>query len=142
VADAQRSVGAAPLRLAAAIADENNTIFSNLESDLVQLSQDSIDPQTVAQAWAKGDTELALNWLKRRLHETLRLRLADPRGQTEVTVPAAATLHNAWRALPLRTLFHEHERAEKLLNSQGSGLNIELALVAMLNALIVNRGRS
>ena len=70
------------------------------------------------------------------------MRLATSEGSTEVTVPPATTLHNAWRALPVRTLFDEYERAEKLLNSQGSGLNMELALVAMLNALVVNRGRS
>ena len=40
----------------------------------------------------------------------------------------AATLHNAWRTLPERTLFDEYDRAEKLLNQLGSGLNIELAL--------------
>jgi DNA polymerase-3 subunit delta' len=142
IADAQRWVGAAPLRLAAALSDDNGHIFKKLETDLIDISEDKTDPQSVAQAWAKGDTELALNWLRRRLHEVLRLRLASPTGSTEVTVPAAATLHNAWRALPARTLFDEYERAEKLLNARGSGLNVELALVAMLNALIGNRGRS
>ena len=77
-----------------------------------------------------------------RLHEALRLRLAEAGGSTEVTVPGAAALHNAWRELPTRTLFDEYERAEKLQNSQGSGVNVELALVAMLTALVVNRGRS
>jgi DNA polymerase-3 subunit delta' len=142
VAAAQRWVGSAPLRLAAAISEDKGTIFNKLESDLIEVSHDKADPQIVAQAWAKGDTEVALNWLRRRLHEVLRARLASPRGSTEVTVPAAATLHNVWRALPARTLFDEYERAEKLLNAQGSGLNVELALVAMLNAFIVNRGRS
>jgi DNA polymerase-3 subunit delta' len=142
VADAHRWVGAAPLRLAAAITGDKGQIFNKLENDLIEISQDRLDPQTVAQAWAKGDTAVALNWLRRRLHEVLRMRLADPRGSTEVTVPAAATLHNAWRALPARTLFDEYERAEKLLNAQGSGLNVELALVAMLNAFVVTRGRS
>jgi DNA polymerase-3 subunit delta' len=141
VADARRWVGAAPLRLAAAISEEKSSIFKKLENDLLEVSQDRLDPQIVAQAWAKGDTAVALNWLRRRLHEVLRMRLASPRGSTEVTVPAAATLHNAWRELPARTLFDEYERAEKLLNAQGSGLNVELALVAMLNAFVVNRGR-
>ena len=142
VADARRWVGAAPLRLAAVISEDKATIFNKLESDLIEVSQDKLDPQVVAQAWAKGDTEVALNWLRRRLHEVLRLRLASPRGSTEVTVPAAAALHNAWRALPARTLFDEYDRAERLLNHQASGLNIELALSAMLTALVVNRGRS
>jgi DNA polymerase-3 subunit delta' len=142
VRDAQRSVGTAPLQLAAAIQDNALSTFNKLESDLAGVSEDRLDPQAVAQSWAKGETELALDWLRRRIHEELRARLAEPGGQTSVTVPAAATLHNAWRALPARTLFDEYDRAEKLLNQQGSGLNVELALAAMLNALVVTRGRS
>jgi DNA polymerase III subunit delta' len=142
VLDAQRAVGAAPLQVAAAIQPDQLSIFKDLESSLIAVAEDKVDPQGVAQSWAKGDTELALGWLKRRLHEELRLRLAAPRGSTEVTVPATATLHNAWRELPTRTLFDQHDRAEKLLTQLGSGLNIELALVAVLTALALSRGRS
>jgi DNA polymerase-3 subunit delta' len=139
---ARRSVGTSPLLLAAALQDSECSIFNKLEADLIQVSQDRLEPHSVAQAWVKGDTRVALGWLRRRLHEAARLRLADSPGSTEVTEPAGATLHNAWRALPVRTLFDEYERAEKLLNQLGSGLNVELQLVAMLNALVVNRGRS
>ena len=142
VREAQRSVGASPLQLASAIQGDTISAFNKLESDVTELSQDRVDPQAVAQSWAKGDIELALGWLRRRIHEELRQRVAEPEGSTLVTVPAAATLHNPWRALPARTLFDEYDRAEKLLNQLGSGLNIELALAAMLNALVVNRGRS
>jgi DNA polymerase-3 subunit delta' len=150
VLDAQRAVGGAPLHVAAAIQDGLISKFIKLESDLTELSQDRLDAQSVAQSWikaetkteAKGETEVALTWLQRRIHEALRGRLAQTAGSTEVTVPSAATLHNAWRALPERTLFDEYDRAEKLLNQLGSGLNIELALTAMLNALVVSRGRS
>lgn len=142
VLDAQRAVGTAPLIVAGAIQEDSVSIFKRLDSDLTDISQDKIDPLVVAQSWAKGDTELALGWLRRRIHEQLRLRLATSKGSTEVTVPAATTLHNAWRELPTRTLFDEYDRAEKLLTQLGSGLNIELALVAMLTALAVNRGRS
>jgi DNA polymerase-3 subunit delta' len=140
VEQARRWSGRAPLPLAAAVGQGDSSIFNKLESDLLEVSEDRIDPQTVAQAWAKGDTEAVLSWLKRRVHTELKARLAQ--GSTEVTVPATATLHNAWRALPTRALFDEYDRAEKLLNLLGSGLNVELALVAMLNALVVNRGRS
>jgi len=142
VRDAQRSVGAAPLALAAASQGDSLSIFKKLEADLAEVSEDRLDPQAVASSWAKGDTEAALSWLRRRIHEEVRTRLGEPGGSTSVTVPAAATLHNAWRALPARTLFDEYDRAEKLLNQLGSGLNVELALAAMLNALVVNRGRS
>jgi DNA polymerase-3 subunit delta' len=140
--DAQRCVGAAPLALAAASQGDSLSIFKKLEADLAEVSEDRLDPQAVASSWAKGDTEAALSWLRRRIHEEVRTRLGEPGGSTSVTVPAAATLHNAWRALPARTLFDEYDRAEKLLNQLGSGLNVELALAAMLNALVVNRGRS
>jgi DNA polymerase III subunit delta' len=142
VLDAQRGVGAAPLQVAGAIDEESVNIFSKLEGDLIGIAEDKIDAQAVAQAWAKGDTELVLGWLRRRLHEELRVRLATPNGSTEVTVRAGTTLHNAWKALPTRTLFDAYDRAEKLLTQLGSGLNIELALVAMLTALAVTRGRS
>jgi DNA polymerase-3 subunit delta' len=150
VLEAQRAVGTAPLSVAAAIRQEVMKKFSKLQADLRALSEDRIDPQAVAQSWAKGETkteakrevELVLSWLQRQIHEALRARLAKTAGSTEVTVPGAATLHNAWRALPERALFDEYDRAEKLLNHLGSGLNVELALTAMLNALVVNRGRS
>jgi len=142
VETAQRSVGRSPLQLAAAISGDTLSFFNKLEADITELSEDKLDPQIVAQSWAKGDTELALSWLRRRIHEELRARLGAPARSTSVTVPLATTLHNAWRALPARTLFEEYDRAEKLQNQLGSGLNIELALVAMLNALVVDRGRS
>jgi DNA polymerase-3 subunit delta' len=150
VLDAQRAVGTAPLTVAEAIQHGLMRQFSQLQSDLTELSEDRLDPQAVAQSWTRAETkieakraaELALGWLQRRIHEALRERLAESPGSTEVTVPGGATLHNAWRALPERTLFDEYDRAEKLLNHLGSGLNIELALTAMLNALVVNRGRS
>jgi DNA polymerase-3 subunit delta' len=142
VAQAKRSIGAAPLRIAAAVGATEISIFNKLESDLAEVSQDRLEPQAVAQAWAKGDTELALGWLRRRLHEELRSRYAAADGSTEVTVGARSALHNAWRHLPARTLFEQYDRAEKLLNQLGSGLNIDLALQAMLSALVVNRGRS
>jgi DNA polymerase III subunit delta' len=142
VAQAARLVGGAPLTVAAAILAGEVNIFNELETDLAEVSEDRLDPQTVAQAWAKGDTQLALNWVRRRLHEEIRSRYAAADGSTGVTVPMAATLHNAWRHVPARTLFEQYDRAEKLLNQLGSGLNIELALQAMLSALVVNRGRS
>jgi DNA polymerase-3 subunit delta' len=142
VAEVKRLVGAAPLKIAAAVHADDGSIFNKLETDLAELSNDRLEPQTVAQAWAKGDTELALSWLRRRLHEELRSRFTAAAGSTEVTVPTAATLHNAWRNLPARTLLEQYDRAEKLLNQLGSGLNIDLALQAILSSLVVSRGRS
>lgn len=139
---AERLVGAAPLDLAAALQDDTLSVFNKLESDLAAMSQDRLEPQALAQSWTKGDTAWALSWLKYRLHAELRSRFAGSSGPTEVTVPGEATLHNAWRNLPARTLFEQYDRAEKLQNQLGSGLNVELALQAMFNALVATRGRS
>ena len=142
VAAAQRLVGNAPLRIAAAVHGDDISTFNKLESDLAAVCQDKMEPQTVAQSWVKGDIELALSWFRRRLHEELRSRVAGNAASTEVTVGGGATLHNAWQTVPARILFEQYDRAEKLLNQLGSGLNVELAVQAMLNALVANRGRS
>jgi hypothetical protein len=94
----------------------------------------------VAQSWAKERTDVALAWLARRLHAEIRIRLGG--GSTEVTVPGVATLHNAWEGVPTRTLFDQHAKAEQLRNLLGSGLNVDLALQALLNGFSVSRGRS
>jgi len=138
----QRSVGDSPLELAAAVRAPDSSIFNKLQSDLVGISEDKIDPQAVANAWFKDRTELALTWLQRHLHAEIKTRAASPSVSTEVTVPPPSTLHNAWRDLPARTLFEQYDRAEKLLNQLGSGVNVELALQALLSAFQVNRGRT
>jgi DNA polymerase-3 subunit delta' len=133
------SVGDSPLEIAAAVRATESSIFNKLQTDLAAISEDRIDPQSVAQAWGKAQTELALVWLQRRLHAELRTR-ARAGVSTEVTVPRPPTLHNAWRDLPSRTLFEQYERAERLLNQLGSGVNVELALQALLTAFQVSRG--
>jgi DNA polymerase-3 subunit delta' len=141
VEEMRASVGDSPLEVAAAIRTTESSIFNELQNTLTAISEDKIDPQSVAQSWVKERTDLALIWLQRRLHAELRAR-ATAGVSTEVTVPPAATLHNAWRDLPSRTLFEQYDRAEKLLNQLGSGVNVELALQALLTAFQVNRGRT
>jgi len=140
VTEVQSSVGEAPLQVAAAVKAGESSIFNKLEVDLCGISEDRIDPLAVAQSWFKDHTELALTWLGHRLHDELRARATGAGVSTEVTVPPPATLHNAWRDLPSRTLFDQHERTEKLLNQLGSGINVELALQALLNVFQVDRG--
>jgi DNA polymerase-3 subunit delta' len=136
------SVGDSPLEIAAVVRASDFTFFNKLQADLVGISEDKIDPQSVANAWFKDRTELALTWLQRHLHAELKARAPQSRVSTEVTVPPPPTLHNAWRDLPARTLFEQYDRAEKLLNQLGSGVNVELALQALLSAFQVNRGRT
>jgi DNA polymerase-3 subunit delta' len=137
------SVGDSPLEIAAAIRGGESSIFNKLQGDLAGISEDKIDPLSVAQTWGKERTDLALVWLQRRLHAELRARAGAGAGvSTEVTVPRPPTLHNAWRDLPSRTLFEQYDRAEKLLNQLGSGVNVELALQALLSTFQVSRGRT
>jgi hypothetical protein len=117
--------------------NENKELYGSL----AQVSQDKIDPQGLADRWAKGDTELALRWLTRQLHREIRGRLA-PGVSTSVTDPSAGILHNAWAELTLRRLFEQYAKAEQLLNQLGSGINMELALHALLLGFQPSRGRS
>jgi hypothetical protein len=140
VAAAAEVVGPAPLAIARTIRADDYTIFKELQHDLTQLCEDRADPSVVAQSWAKERTDLALAWLGRRLHAEIRSRLGGV--STEVTVPGTTTLHNAWQGVPTRMLFDLHSKAEQLRNLLASGLNVELALQALLNGFLVNRGRS
>jgi len=139
LADAWQMVGGAPLRVAALLGQSDSKWNNELRTDLSAITNDSKDPLAVAETWAKGDTELALIWLTRELHAELRRR-ADSEGSTAVTVRPDPTLHNAWRPLKLRTLFEQYDKAEKLLNQLGSGVNLELAIQALLVGFQVNRG--
>jgi DNA polymerase III subunit delta' len=133
--------GGAPLSMAAML--ESGTLQENndLSDLLLRISEDKVDPQSAADRWAKGDAELVLTWLTRQLHREIRTRLA-PGVSTPVTDPAAPILHNAWAELTLRHLFAQYARAEQLLTQLGSGINLELALHALLLGFQPDRGRS
>jgi DNA polymerase-3 subunit delta' len=140
-ADVWQMAGGSPLRIAALLADSESSKINALQSDIAGIVNDTKDPISVAETWAKADPELALVWLTRELHAELRRR-ADSEGSTGVTVRPDPTLHNAWRPLKLRTLFEQYDKAERLLNLLGSGVNLELAIQALLVGFQVNRGQS
>ncbi|HUO68169.1 MAG TPA: hypothetical protein VMV37_11560 [Gammaproteobacteria bacterium] len=129
--------GGAPLQAAAVIASDKSIATSKLSEQLILLSQDKAPVQAVVDSWVRGDPELALTWLTRELHRQIRARLAP---STSVTDRAAIALHNAWSDLTLRRLFEQHEKAERLLSLVGSGLNLELALQALLIGFQAQRG--
>ena len=141
VVEAERRVGRAPREIAALLKGDNNLLFNELERLIADICEDRADPVAVAQAWAKDRPALVLGWLKRRLHDEARSRAVTD-VSTRITVAPTATLHNAWRAVPVRTLFDLYERTEKLANQLGSGLNVELALQALLSSFQTSRGRS
>ncbi len=131
----------APLRVAEMLEANDTQLFKELSDKVCLVSQDKIDSQAVAEAWTKLPHGVALEWLARQLHGALRQRLA-PNVSTVVTDPPTTTLHNAWAHLTVRELFEQHERVERLRSLGGSGINMELALQALLLGFQARRGRS
>jgi DNA polymerase-3 subunit delta' len=133
--------GGSPLQSASLLSAKDSINNKGLSEQLSSISKDEVDPQAVADAWAKAGPEVALTWLTRELHREIRQRLA-PGGSTSVTDPRAGILHNPWAKLTVRRLFEQYETADRLLNQLGSGINVELALQAMLVGFQGNRGQS
>jgi len=129
----------APLRAAELIEDDKTKIFRKLEEQLQNISTSRIDPRDVAEQWAKQDTDLALEWLIASLERAIRSRARG--GDTKAVTPARAeSLHNGWLALPMRALLERLEAAQNLLDRLGSGMNVELALHALLLGFRTQRG--
>jgi DNA polymerase-3 subunit delta' len=139
VADVWHMTGGAPLAAAGALYrgeyNENNELLNSL----LEICDDKVDPRRVAEAWAKADTAPA-HRLTRQLHGEIRHRLGEG-VSTPVTDQRAATLHNVFGNLAVKTLFEQYNKAEGLLNQLGSGINLELALQALLGGFSSNRGR-
>lgn len=133
--------GRAPLYAAELVAQNKAEELSNLEVKLQEIAHSRLDPRAVAEEWARKDTELALKWLSGRLEKAIRLRYAPAVDSKAVTPGAGDSLHNAWSALPARTLFERLDAAERLLDRLGAGINVELALHALLADFKAERGR-
>jgi len=129
----------APLRAAELIRDHKSKLLSKLEEQLHNISRSRVDPRDVAEQWAKQDTDLALEWLIASLERAIRARARG--GDTKAVTPARAeSLHNGWLALPMRALLERLEAAQNLLDRLGSGMNVELALHALLLGFRTQRG--
>ena len=106
-------------------------VLSELEDTFHNISTKRIDPQAVAGQWLSGDIEAVLGWLSTRLQAVIRARLApDGVGDRE---PASSVLRDAWQALPTRFLFEQLQNVELLLGQLGGGINVELAVRALLS---------
>ena len=105
-------------------------VYKELESTFHSLSTNRIDPQAVADQWLAGDVEAALSWLAARLQSAIRARLAP--GGVAGGESVSSELADAWKALPTRFLFEKLENVELLLGQLGGGINVELALRALL----------
>ena len=134
--------GRAPLRALELMEAERLPFLKELMDKLHLVSIRKIDARGVAEEWLRHDVELALQWLIRRLEHSIRQRTAPARDSKTVTSSDGDPLHNAWLVLPVRTLFERLEAAEKLLGQLGSGINVELALHALLLGFQLERGRT
>lgn len=134
--------GRAPLLGAMLTEPEKIKFLEELSSKFYELCQDRRDPRALAEEWVKQDVELALQWLVGRLEGAIRGRFAAAADSKAVTPAGGDSLHNAWRSLPVRVLFERLDAARRLLDRLGSGINVELALHALLVGFRPQRGRS
>lgn len=141
------ATGRSPLAAAAALSGSTLQRIKDLNDSLVRVASGRTDPIATADAWLKTDEPdksehhaFVLGWLLRRLHGAIRARLA-PEASNPVTVGASDPLHTAWNALALSTLFAQYRAAERLLGQLGGGVNVELAMRALLLGFQPDRGR-
>ena len=105
-------------------------IYNELDDKLYNISTNRIDPQTVAEEWLAGDIEATLSWLSARLQSIIRARLAPEAASGGDST--ANGLADAWKPLRTRFLFQQLKNAELLLGQLGGGINVELAVRALL----------
>lgn len=134
------SAGGAPFRALTLVNAEKISFIKEIEKKMNLVSRNELDAQAVADEWLTNDPELALEWLIRRVQRSIRHRIA-PSYSNAVTDPAGDSLHNAWLALTVETLFERLGAAEKLLDQLGSGVNAELAMRVLLLGFQPERGR-
>ena len=104
--------------------------YNKLETEFHEISTNRIDPQAIADTWLAGDIEAALSWLSARLQSIIRARLApDSAEGRDLT---SGDLWNAWKPLSTRFLFEQQKNVELLLGQLGGGINVELAVRAIL----------
>lgn len=130
---------AAPL-LSAQRKDPQYVSFINeLDETIKLISEHKQDPQASSDAWRKGDLNTILDWLIGRLQRAIRMRVLQ-HGSNRVTEPTRAVLHNHFDALTLDALFAQLESVERLRDQHGGGINVELALSALLLGFQPERG--
>ena len=119
-----------PLRAIECHRSDFSNFYKELGTALYEISTSRADPQVVADAWLAGDIEAALNWLSARLQSIIRARLAPD--STEGRDFASSDLGKAWKPLSTPFLFEQLQNAELLLGQLGGGINVELAVRAIL----------
>ena len=105
-------------------------VYRELETTFHDISTNRLDPQAVADQWLSGDIRAALNWLSTRLQSVIRARLAPD--SVDGRKLASDELRDAWKPLTTQFLFEQLENVELLLGQLGGGINVELAVRALL----------
>ena len=114
--------------------------YSELGDKLCNISTNRIDPQTVADEWLANDIEATLSWLSAQLQSTIRARLAPEFQPTDGDAGPNA-LTDAWQSLQTPFLFEQLGNTELLLGQLGGGINVELAVRALLSGFQPRGGR-
>ena len=104
--------------------------YKELDNKLYAISTNRLDPQMVADEWLASDIEASLSWLSARLQAIIRARLASDGASGEES--SAGELTEAWKQLQTRFLFEQLQKVELLLGQLGGGINVELAVRALL----------
>ena len=119
----------APWRALRLAVNDFLNINSSLYDELENISKGQLSPLAVAERWAKKDPELHLDWLVGTVEEAIRCCY---RPSTRVTDLPESTLHNALGAMTLPALFAALDEARTLRAAVGSGINVEMAMRALL----------
>ena len=121
----------APWRALSLMKDDFILLNNRLEELIHSISNLKSDPISVAASWAKGDTEVFLDWLLSYLERGLRAQATARNGVTELNL---AILHNV--SQPARLLFRLRDETQRLREALGTGINVELGLRALLQEFV------
>lgn len=119
---------------AALMAQNNNNKYIEINDSLNMLYRGRKDPHALAQTWHRSDPELLLSCLADSLRSRIRYRLVPDRW-TPITDTGTSVADNDPVEVPVETLFEGLEMAENIREQIGRGINVELALEALLLGL-------
>lgn len=132
---------AAPIILAHRISDhEKLQEYNKLLEQVESFYEGRSGAHEVAANWVKGDTDTALSCLVASLQASIRHRLV-PGLRTKITDEVLPIAHNSKSGPSIESLFEGLRLAENLREQLGRGINMELAIGAMLLDLKEARDR-
>ena len=129
----------APLYASEKISNYIDNNINDIEMIVNSVYDYRIDPQVVADGWAKLDVDLILEAVAGQLQAAIRARCTQEHSNS-ITDTGSDSLHNPWPALTLISLFEQLDATEKLREQRGSGINVEMALRALLLGFQPHRG--